>query len=126
MKQASDRAKCVLRPCSGVGASLGVPFANIGMGFGEKTREFRFDHAGIHAFEDRNNAFKHHFAASLFLAHAILDFSSYRKKEKVGGSDAIDGSHKGDRDPTADFVDVVEMLHDLNQAQDGADDADGG
>ena len=39
--------------------------------------------------------------------------------------DAIDGGDESDGDSTAHFLDVGEVLHDLDQAQNGADDPDG-
>ena len=53
-------------------------------------------------------------------------FPATGKIEEVGGTDAVDGGHEGYGDAASDFVDLVEVLHDLNQSEDRADDADGG
>jgi hypothetical protein len=73
-----------------------------------------FNHARVHAFEDGDDAFEHHFAQGLFLSHAQLDFSRDGKKKKIGGAHAIDGGDKRHGDAAADFADVVQMLHHLN------------
>ncbi len=48
------------------------------------------------------------------------------QEEEIGDADSVDGGDEGDGDAAADLVDVVEMLHDLDESQHRAEDADGG
>ena len=73
-----------------------------------------------------DDAFQHHFADGLLLAHTQFDFSGDGKKEKIGGAHAVDGGDEGYRDAAANFSNVVKVLHDLNQAKYRADDSDAG
>ena len=45
---------------------------------------------------------------------------------EVGEADAVDGGDEGNSDSTAHFINLIEVLHDLNEAEYGADDANGG
>ena len=56
----------------------------------------------------------------------ILILPAQGKTEKVGQSNAVDGGDEGDGDTTPDLGDVVEVLHDLDQAENGSDDSDRG
>jgi len=92
--------------------------------FGKKAHQLCFNHSGIHTFNDGDDTFERHFTANLFLADADFDFSRTREKEKVRHADAINCGNEGDGDAASDFADVIEVLHDLNEAENGADDAD--
>ena len=46
--------------------------------------------------------------------------------DEIGEADAVDGGDEGDGDAAANLVDFIQMLHDLDESEDGADDADGG
>ena len=61
----------------------------------------------------------------LLIADANLQFSSRRKKEQIRRSHSVNGCHKCNGDPLSDLIDLVQMLHHLDQAEHGADDADG-
>ncbi len=80
---------------------------------------------GVHAFEDRGHAFERHLAGDLFLADAEFHLSGHGEIQEIGGSDAVDRGDKGNCDAAADLIDLIEVLHHLNQAEHGADDADG-
>ena len=54
------------------------------------------------------------------------DLSRHRQKKQVGGADTVDGGDEGDGDASAYFGGVVQVLHDLNEAEHRADDSDGG
>src|SRR5271155_2895820 len=96
------------------------------MSFGKESEELGFNHAGIHTFENGEHALEHHLAANLFLAYAQPDLSRHWQKKEVGGADAVDGGDESDGDAAAYFGGVVQVLHDLNEAEDGADDTDRG
>ncbi len=59
------------------------------------------------------------------IAQAMAQFAGDGQGDEVGEADTVDGGDEGDGDASADFVDLIEMLHDLNEAEDGADDSDG-
>ena len=79
----------------------------------------------VHAFKNRGHAFQGHFSGDLLFADAELQLAGDRKIEKIGGADAVDRGHEGNGNTAADFVDFVEVLHDLDQAEHRADDSDG-
>ena len=56
----------------------------------------------------------------------MLELAGGGQEEEIGGADAVDGGDEGDGDAAADLIDVVEVLHDLDEAEHRADDADGG
>jgi len=85
-----------------------------------------FDHAGVHAFEDGDDAFEHHLFDHLLFAMAKFELARGGEEDEVCHGYAIDGGDEGDGDATADLVDVGEVLHDLDESEDGADDADSG
>ena len=62
----------------------------------------------------------------MLVADADAHFAGEGEEEEVGDADAVDGSHEGDSDTAADLLNVVEVLHDLDESEDGAEDADGG
>src|SRR5271156_2266890 len=57
---------------------------------------------------------------------AELEFTSGGKTDEVGHSNAVDGGDESNGDAPSDLVDVGEVLHDLDESEDCADDADGG
>src|SRR3954468_19823611 len=95
------------------------------MGLGEERTQLGLDHARVHTFENGDHAFENHFASNLFLTYAKLDLAAYWKEEKIGRSNSVDGGHKGNRDAAANFADIIEMLHHLDQTKHRADDAHG-
>ena len=97
-----------------------------GFGVEEIGAELGLDHARVHAFKDGDDAFEHHLLDHLLFAMAELEFAGGGEADEVGHGDAVDGGDEGDGDAAADLVDVGEVLHDLDEAEDGADDADGG
>ena len=97
-----------------------------GFGVEEIGAEFGLDHARVHAFEDGDDAFEHHLLDHLLFAVAEFEFAGGGKADEVGDGDSVDGGDEGDGDAATDLVDVGEVLHDLDEAEDGADDADGG
>src|SRR6202040_315976 len=88
--------------------------------------ELGLDHARIHALEDGDDAFEHHLFNHLFFAVAELEFARGGEADEIGHGDAVDGGDEGDGDAAADLVDVGEILHDLDESKDRADDTDGG
>jgi hypothetical protein len=48
------------------------------------------------------------------------------KKEEIGDAHAVDGGDEGHGDAFAHLLNIVKMLHDLNESQHRAQDADGG
>jgi hypothetical protein len=54
---------------------------------------------------------------------ASAQFVGRRQEEKVRRTHAIDGRHKCHGNSPAHLVDILQMLHHLNQSQDGADNA---
>ena len=60
------------------------------------------------------------------IADADAHFAGEGQKEEIGDADSVDGGDEGDGDAAADFMNVVQMLHDLNQSQHRAENADGG
>ena len=92
----------------------------------QEAGQLDFEHARIDAFEDGDHAFEHHLAALVVFVHADAHLAGKGQEEEIGGADAIDGGDKGDGDAAADLLNVVQVLHDLNQSQNGAEDADGG
>ena len=91
-----------------------------------KAGQLDLEHARIHAFEDRDHAFQHHLAAVLAVADADAHLAGEGQKEQVGDAHAVDGGDKGHGDAAAHFLDVVQMLHHLDQAEHRAENADGG
>ena len=57
---------------------------------------------------------------------AKLKFACCREADEVGHGNTVDGSDEGDRNASSNLVDVGEVLHDLNESKDCADDSDGG
>ena len=47
------------------------------------------------------------------------------QKEEIGDAHSVNGGHKGYGDSAADFLNVVEMLHHLDQAEHRAENSDG-
>ena len=62
----------------------------------------------------------------MVVAHADAHLAGEGQKEEIGDAHAVDGGDKGDGDAAADFLNVVEMLHHLNQPEHRAENADGG
>jgi hypothetical protein len=61
----------------------------------------------------------------LFFVKFDFQLPSPGKEKNVGQANPINRGNEGDRNSLAHLRDVLEMLHDLNQAQHGADNADG-
>ena len=59
------------------------------------------------------------------VADADAHLAGEGQKEKIGDADAIDGGHKGHGDAAAHFLNIVQMLHHLDQAEHRAENADG-
>ena len=57
---------------------------------------------------------------------ASSDFCPGGQEQQIRQGDAIHGGDEGDGDAVAHTLDIFEMLHDLNEPEHGADDADGG
>ena len=57
---------------------------------------------------------------------AKLELAGGGQADEVGEGDSVDRGDEGDGDATADLVYVGEVLHHLDEAEDGAYDADGG
>ena len=53
-----------------------------------------------------------------------LQLAGRGKKENIRGRDAVYRRNKRDSDSFSHAVDVVQVLHHLNQAEDSADDSD--
>ncbi len=92
----------------------------------EEAGQLDFEHARVHAFEDGDHAFQHHLAALLSVADADAHLAGEGQEEEIGDAHAVDGGDKGDGDAAAHLLNVVQMLHDLNQPQHRAENADGG
>ena len=109
----------MLRPLRALGGFCGFGVEEVGA-------ELGFDHARVHALEDGDDAFEHHLFDHLLFAVAELELAGGGEADEIGDGDAVDGGDESDGDAAADLVDVGEILHDLDEAEDGADDADGG
>ncbi len=81
---------------------------------------------GIHAFENGNNAFEGHLAQDLHIAGADFHLAGDGQIEEVGGAHAVNGGDESDGNAAADFVNLVEVLHGLDEAENRADDANRG
>ncbi len=95
------------------------------MRLSQESPESVFKHARIHALEDGDDAFKCHFPDDLFFSDANPQLPCDRKEEEICQADSIDGGDECHGDAAAHFIDLVEMLHDLNQAENGADNSYG-
>src|ERR1700722_5564109 len=98
----------------------GFPRAN------QKSEQFCFEHERIHALQNRSHSFQRHLPLDLLLANARFQLARDWQVEEIRGSDSINGGHECDRYAPSYFIDFIQMLHHLNQAEDGANDADGG
>src|SRR5271163_2804474 len=96
------------------------------LGFGEECAQFEFHHPRVEALEDGDDSFQYHLLDHELFVEPDLELACSRQKEEIGGGYAIDGSHEGNRDAAPHLVDIVQMLHNLNQAEYRTDDADGG
>src|SRR6185312_16332323 len=83
-------------------------------------------HARVDALEDADHALEHQLVFQVRLAAAYPQLAGHGQEAQIGGGHAIDGGHKGHGDAAPHLLDVVEVLHYLNKAENGADDADGG
>ena len=92
----------------------------------QKAGQLDFEHARIHALEDGDHAFEHHLAALLVLVQADAHLAGEGQEEEIGDADSVDGGDEGDGDAAAHLLDVVEVLHHLDQPQHRAENADGG
>jgi hypothetical protein len=92
----------------------------------EKAGQLDLEHARIHAFENGDHALQHHLAALVFVVHADAHLAGEGQEEEIGDADAVDGGDKGDGDAAAHFLNVVQMLHHLDEPQHRAENADGG
>ena len=79
----------------------------------------------MHAIENGEHAFECHLAEDLFFADSNSEFAGCRQEEKIGGADAINRGHKSDGNSPADFIDFVEVLHHLDEAEHSSDNANG-
>ena len=59
----------------------------------------------------------------LFFADSDSQFPGGGRQEEVSGPDAVNSGDKCDCDAASDLVDLVEMLHDLDQSYDCANDS---
>ena len=89
-------------------------------------RQLDLKHARVHAFKDRNHSLEHHLAPLVIVADANAHFSGQREEKEIRNADSIDGGDKRNGNAAAHFLDIVEMLHDLDEAEHRAEDADGG
>ena len=55
----------------------------------------------------------------------MAEFAGDGEGDEVGEADAVDGGDEGDGDAAANLIDFIEVLHDLDESEDGADDSDG-
>src|SRR6202049_4961597 len=114
------------------GRGLGGAF-NLALGFlggfrfgGGVGLQFRADQLGIHALHYRQHAFQRQFPDMNGVLYPCFQLGGGGQEEYVGRSHAVHGGHEGGGDAVADFVDIGQVFHDLHEAEDGSDDADGG
>ncbi len=88
--------------------------------------QFLQDEFRIETFDNPNDAFEHHFASFCFGGDAGFDFVGCGEKDDIGNANTVNGGDKGYSDAVADLIDVSEIFHDLNEAENSTDDPDGG
>src|SRR6202012_2085779 len=93
---------------------------------GQEAGQLDFQHVGVHAFDNRDDAFDRHLLERLFFAEPQAQLAGGGEQHEVGGAHAIDGGHEGHGNAFAYLFDVIQVLHDLDQSEDRSDDADGG
>ena len=74
----------------------------------------------------REHSFEHQLPNLHGNLHTRAQLAAGGEKEQVGRADAINGSYECRRDTLADRFDIGQVLHHVNQADDRADDSDGG
>src|ERR1700760_4166839 len=60
----------------------------------------------------------------MLFMNADLQLAGRWQKEKIGAAHSVNRRHKGNGDAAPYVIDLIEMLHHLNQAEHGAQDAD--
>ena len=92
----------------------------------KKALQLGLDHAGIQAFQDGDHAFQHHLPHLVLGPNADLELAGGGQEEQVGGAHAVNRGDEGHGDAAAHFVNVVQVLHHLDEAQDRPDNANRG
>ncbi len=92
----------------------------------EEGAQLGFEQFGIHTFGDADDAFEDEFHIFQSAFEPGFDFGVGGQKDKIRQGDTVNGGYKSDGDSVADALDILQMLHDLNEAKDSADDANGG
>src|SRR4051812_36293848 len=88
-----------------------------------KARELDFKHARIHAFKNSCHSLDDHLATPLSIANAYAHFAGEWKEEEVRNPHAVNRRNKGGWNSTGDFLDIVQVLHDPDEPQNGAQDS---
>ena len=83
-----------------------------------------FDHPWVQSFQDADDPFQHHLLHHDVFFVPDFELSRRRQAKEVRQCDTINRGNERDGDAFADFIDIVEMLHHLDQAKHRADDAD--
>src|SRR6266571_1192567 len=86
----------------------------------KESHQFAFDGSRVLTLENSKRAFEHHLFNDHYLAMLEFELVGGWNQEDVGAGDAVNGRNERDRNARANLIDVVEMLHDLNQAENSA------
>src|SRR5690554_2801945 len=78
---------------------------------------------GALPFGDKQQAFQHHFLIQASTVNYLTRLGRQRQQQQVGESDAVNGGHKGGRNPRTQHGRVFKIGHHLNQTQYRTDNA---
>src|SRR5438874_8765875 len=85
--------------------------------FLQESHQFAFDEPRILTFKYSEHAFQHHFLEDHGLAMLVFEFGGGRKEKDIGGAYTVNRGDERDRDSFADLLDVVQVLHNLNESE---------
>ena len=92
----------------------------------KKTLQLGLDHPRIQAFQNGDDALQHHLPHLVLGANANFELAGRRQKKQVGGAHAVNRGDESHGDAAPDFINVIQVLHHLDESENRADDADGG
>src|SRR5690606_21820044 len=95
----------------------------VGLGAAQ-IRELLRDQIGVLAFLDPERTFHHQLELRDFGLVQELELRRGRQEHEVGETDAVDRGHERHGDALSDRADVREVLHHVDEAHHGTDDAD--
>src|SRR5271170_6993977 len=78
----------------------------------------------VHSLLNRKRAFEHQELVCDRFTRADLELSGHRQAANIGQSHSVNRGYERDSDSFANLRDVREVAHDLNEAENGADDPD--